>query len=113
MGELVLGPKKSKIFIKTMNTVFLQGEFSSPPMQVTFNSDFRDLHQQHLETRCKIAWDTVRIGGYLHVPFNKSKSKPSVPERLKKQGYEFTVSKHNGTLYNGIHISGWVFLRIA
>tara|TARA_R100000988_G_scaffold9238_1_gene5273 strand:+ start:331 stop:630 length:300 start_codon:yes stop_codon:yes gene_type:complete len=95
-------------------TVFTANQpswFEAPP-SIKIGADFLKLHQENLETRCKIGWDTCEVGGFILVPFNKSKSKPCIPERLKKQGWEFTVSKHNGTLYNGVHITGWVFRRI-
>ena len=89
-----------------------QGELTDSPQQIRIKSDFLKLHQSNLETRCKIPWDTCDVGEFVHVSFNKSKSKPSIPERLKKLGWAFSVSKHNGTLYNGIYITGWVFRRL-
>ena len=97
-----------------MMTVF--GTPAHNPQPIKLGPDFFRLHQQNLETRCKIPWDTCVIGGFIHVPFNKSKSKPSIPDRLKKRGWEFDVSKHDethaATYYNGEPVIGWVFQRI-
>jgi len=98
-----------------MNTITVFGTPAQAPEPIKIGSDFFDLHQQNLETRCKIAWDKCNIGDFIHVPFNKSKSKPSIPERLKKLGWQFTASKHDHsiqTYYNGQIVIGWVFQRI-
>ncbi len=65
-------------------------------------------------SRCTHPWDKTPVGGGFFVDAASCKSAPSLPDRLKKQGYVYEYAKLvNDTIPGTVHsVTGYLFYRL-